>query len=134
MIAARTLSRFFLFAAMTLGTILGTSAQGGDLKPYTAAAFKDAQNQGKTVVVDFLADWCPTCRKQKPALESALHEKDFASVVAFDANYDDEEKLEKELKIPKQSTLVVFKGKNEIARKVGITQTEDIKTLIRQGL
>jgi len=31
-------------------------------QPYSAAALAEAQAQGKTVLIEFTADWCPTCQ------------------------------------------------------------------------
>ncbi|MBN1393857.1 MAG: thioredoxin family protein [Pirellulales bacterium] len=45
-------------------------------KPYSPAAFQQARNEGKTIMVDFTADWCPNCKfnswtaiERKPVLD-----------------------------------------------------------------
>jgi len=86
------------------------------------------------VVLDFHADWCSTCKKQKPILEGLLKEKEFAAVVGFVVDYDKENELRKNLKVHKQSTLVVYKGEKESSRDMGLTSIEAIKALLVKGI
>lgn len=113
---------------------VGVNAWAGDLQSYNEAAFKKAQADGKTVVLDFHADWCSTCSKQKPVLESLLNEEGFSSVVGFTVNYDKAKDLIKNLKVQKQSTLIVYKGKEEKARDMGLTDEAKIKALVMKGI
>ena len=47
------------------------SASTIDWKPYSEAALNDAVNQNKTVMLDFTADWCLTCKvNEKTVLQS----------------------------------------------------------------
>jgi len=57
-------------------------------KPYTAAAFESALASGKTVIIDFTADWCVNCKvleatilRSAPILE-VLDEKGIVSLMA----------------------------------------------------
>lgn len=38
--------------------------------PYDKAAFENAVAEGKPAIVEFFADWCPTCKTQKPVARS----------------------------------------------------------------
>lgn len=124
------LTRLVAIIAMTTGI----NAFAGDWKPYSEAAFKQAQADGKTVVLDFHADWCSTCKKQKPVLESLLQEAELEPVVGFTVDYDNASALKKSLKVQKQSTLIVYKGKSEVARNMGLTNRDEIKALIMKGI
>jgi thiol-disulfide isomerase/thioredoxin len=117
-----------------LSLVLTTGAWAAEPKPFSRAEYEQAKTQGKTVVLDFHADWCSTCAKQKPVLESLLIEKELVPVVAFTVDYDNENELKRELKIQKQSTLVVFKGKKEVARNMGLTDSAEIESLIQKGI
>lgn len=110
------------------------TASANESKPFEAAAFQQAQADGKTVLVDFAASWCPTCRKQAPVIDSLLKQEKFKDVVAFKADYDEEKDLKKALKVASQSTLVVFKGQKEAGRAAGITSPEAIGELLAKGL
>jgi thioredoxin len=115
-------------------TLLTVSVLAGEVQPYGETAFKAATSAGKTVLLDFHADWCPVCRKQGPLLESLAQEDKLKNVVVLKVDYDDERALEKQLKILSQSTLVVFKGEKEVARATGVTDKDKIRELIEKGL
>jgi thiol:disulfide interchange protein len=43
-------------------TVLAPGPAVLDWKPFSQAKLKELTSQGKTVLVDFTADWCPTCK------------------------------------------------------------------------
>lgn len=109
--------------AVVAGATLGASQAGrmdqmgqmNDLKPYTAEAVKAAMAEGKTTLLFFHAPWCPVCKAQEPKVKAQLNgaHKD---VVAFTVDYDSNVALRKELKVDKQSTLILYRGMKEVAR------------------
>lgn len=121
----------FGFAVMMT---LATSGQAADWQAYSDEAFKSAQDRGSTIVVDFHADWCSTCKKQKPILESLLKQEEFKNVVGLTANFDSAAELKKKYQVQKQSTLIVFKGAKEVSRSMGSTNESDIRATISKGL
>jgi thioredoxin 1 len=86
-----------------------------DLKPFTREAFDAAAAEGKTILVDFHAPWCPICRAQEPKVKSRLN-GDYKHVVAFRVDFDSNVPLRKEMNVAKQSTLILFQGAREVAR------------------
>lgn len=123
------------FAAITAAFMLTASGvMAGEARPFDQEAFNQAKAEGKTVLVDFHATWCPVCKKQSEAIPQVLKEEKFKDVVAFIADYDNEKALKKQLKITGQSTLVVFKGEKEVGRERGITDPETIGKLLAKGL
>lgn len=115
-------------------TITAAVASAAEPMPFNQQAFMKAKSEGKTVLVDFHADWCPVCRKQASVLPDVLKHDSYQNVVAFTANFDSEKKLEKKLKVNHQSTLVVFKGEKEVARESGVTTADGIEKLLSKGL
>ena len=123
------------FAAIALAVnIIAASALAGEIKPYNEAAFAEAKAAGKTVLLDFHADWCPVCKKQGPVLGSLVQEDKLKDIAAFKVNYDDETALKKQLKVTSQSTLIVFKGEKLVSHAVGVTDKDKIRALIEKGL
>jgi thiol-disulfide isomerase/thioredoxin len=121
---------------LTVGLLLtfATTAFAGEWQTFNQAAFDEAKAQGKTVVLDFHADWCSTCKKQKPILEGLLKEPSMSSVVGFTVDFDKATELKTTMKVQKQSTLIVFKGSNEVARQMGLTSRDEIKALFTKGI
>ena len=121
------------FAAMTVA-FTPALVFAGEAEPYNQSAFTKAKAAGKTVLVDFYADWCPVCKKQAMAIPQVLKKEKFKDVVVLTADYDTEKELKKELKVRGQSTLIVFKGKKEVGREQGITSAAAIEALLSKGL
>ena len=77
--------------------------------------------------------WCPTCRAQAPVLKQILNEPKLKELTLFVADFDTEMALRKELKVVKQSTVVVFHQGHEIARSTGETQRDALEALLSKA-
>ena len=125
--------RLFLQAGL-LATGMALAASQAAESGYDKTRFEAALAQGKPVIVDFAADWCPTCRAQKPIVEELLKEPRMQGVTLFVANFDTERALKARLRIVQQSTFVVFKGGKEVARSTGQTARQALSDLFAQAL
>jgi thiol-disulfide isomerase/thioredoxin len=109
-------SMLTVVAGATIGASqAGRMDQVNDFKAYTPEAFTAAMGTGKTTLLFFHAPWCPVCRAQEPKVKAHLN-GDHKSIVAFKVDYDSNVALRKELKVDKQSTLILYQGMNEVAR------------------
>ena len=102
--------------------------------PFSQARYEAALKARVPLIVDFSADWCPTCRRQKPIIASLAASKKFSQVTVLIANYDLEKDLEHALKIGAQSTLVVFKGGHEVSRSEGVVNRAALEAQFGQAL
>ncbi len=118
--------------ALGLG-LASLAAFAGELA-FDKAKFDAALAQGKPVIVDFSASWCPTCKQQKPIVAALMKETKLAPVTLFVADYDNETALKKQLGVSQQSTFVVFKGGKEVGRSTGQTQKQAISELFDKAL
>src|SRR5260370_19187533 len=67
--------REFLICALagSLATWLPTSvANAAERKAFDADSFAAAQSRGARILVDISATWCPTCKAQKPIIDSLV--------------------------------------------------------------
>lgn len=101
-------------------------------QPFDVQAFQDAQAAGRTIVVDVSATWCPTCKAQKPIVQAI--ERANPQLVVFDVDFDNAKAVLKQFSVRSQSTLIVFKGKNEVARSTGDTNPDSLRNLVAKGL
>ena len=76
------------------------------LEPFTQAEFSAAQKDGKPILVDIFAPWCPTCRAQKPILEELTAKPEFKDLVVLVVDFDHQTDDVRALKAQQQSTLI----------------------------
>lgn len=99
---------------------------------FTTLSFEEAQKQaakeGKLLVVDSMADWCPPCKQMDKT--TWVDEKTIAyfkdNAIAFQFDVDKDEKLARSLKIEAMPTMIVFKDGKEIDRSVGYMSTAEM--------
>ncbi len=65
--------------------------KGVEYVPFTKEAYDQAKADGKTIFLEFYANWCPTCKAQAPALEEGFSMIQSENLVAFRVNYKDTE-------------------------------------------
>ncbi|MBI3444311.1 MAG: thioredoxin family protein [Magnetospirillum sp.] len=99
---------------------------------YDAKAFTQAQEAGKSIVVDVTAPWCPTCARQKPIIQA--QETAHPALVVFEVDFDTAKDVLRQFHVQSQSTLVVFKGAKEVGRSTGETDPAALGALIAKGL
>jgi thioredoxin len=131
MVARRTLV-FALIASFAL--LCSLPAHAAEWKPFDAASFAQAQKDGKPILVDIFAAWCPVCRAQNPILTQLTRAPKFADMVVFKIDFDTQKDDVRALKATSQSTLIVYKGETEKGRSVGDTNASSIEALLDQAL
>jgi thiol-disulfide isomerase/thioredoxin len=124
---------FAALAATAAVAVLARPAQAASV-PFTAEAFRAAQAEGRTVILEVWASWCPTCRAQSPIVANLAAEPKFAEARVLRIDYDAQRDVAREFGARSQSTLIVFKGTQERGRATGITAPQDIRALLEKGL
>ncbi len=105
-----------------------------DEVPFNQTQYEQAVAAGKPVVVYLHADWCPTCRVQKPIVDRLAKDPGLKGVTIFVADFDTETQLEQSLHVAQQSTFVVFKQGHEVSRSTGQTAEQAIRATLQQAL
>ncbi len=127
--------RSLLLAVVASIALLGAlPASAAEWKPFDAASFAQAQKDGKPILVDIFAAWCPVCRAQNPILVQMTREPKFDDLVVFKVDFDNQKDDVRALKATSQSTLIVYKGETEKGRSVGDTNQASIAALLDKTL
>ena len=134
MIFTRRLFNGTLAAAALIAGGLLSPAAANTTVPFTAEAFKAAQASGSPILIEIHADWCPTCKAQKPILDKLAAEPKFKELKIFRVDFDSMKPQVKEFGANMQSTLIVFKGAAEKGRSVGETAEAPIAALLDKSL
>ncbi len=109
-------------------------AMAGEIKPYSQQEFDQLTAEGKPVLLDISATWCPTCKQQKPIIESLMKQPAYKDVTTLMIDFDANKPTLKKFKVTSQSTLVAFKGAKEVGRSVGDTNPDGIEGLIKKAV
>jgi thiol-disulfide isomerase/thioredoxin len=117
-----------VFAVSTLALF----ANAGDIKPYTQQEFDSLAQKGKSVIVHVTAPWCPTCKAQKPIVDSLSKQPNYSTVTILTVDFDSEKNILKQYKVNMQSTLIAFSGGKETSRSVGDTSPEGIEGIFKK--
>jgi thioredoxin 1 len=128
------LNRRHLLGALTITLALGSVAAAADKKPFDQSAFDAAQAAGKPILVEVSAPWCPICKAQAPILARLRSDPRFKELVSFDIDFDSQKDLLRKFNVQKQSTLIVFKGKQETGRSTGDTNAGSIEALLGKSI
>lgn len=83
-----------------------SSYVAGAYQDFSQSAYDAAIADGKTVILDFHADWCPTCRANEPIIKGVFEARADKNLVGFKVNYDTEIALKKTFNIQNQATLI----------------------------
>ncbi|RUP00030.1 thioredoxin family protein [Hyphomicrobium sp.] len=128
----KSLTQIGLAAAIIMSTALGASAS--ERKVFDEKSFAAAQAQGKPVLVDVSASWCPTCQAQKPIIDKVSADPRFKDLTIFEVDFDSRKDVLRKFDARVQSTLIVFKGGKETGRSVGSTSEQAIADLLDKAL
>jgi len=99
---------------------------------FSEEVFENAKASGKTVVVNSYEVWCGTCSKQTKILDQA--EKEFKDVVFLSYEQSKNGNIAEKLGIKFWTTIVVYKGNDEVVRIVGQTDKKIIYSAIQKGI
>ena len=116
---------------LAAAVLLAFSVLGHAAQPFDDQSFKQAQAAGKTILVDVAAPWCPTCRRQRPIVEQI--EEETPNLVVYEVDFDTAKDALRHFRVRYQSTLIVFKGTEEVGRSTGETDPTRIRALIAKG-
>jgi len=98
---------------------------------FNQSDYDKALGEGKTIFLDFYANWCPVCRGEEKDIEGGFDSLTNSNLVGFRVNYNDSEtdenenKLADEFNVPNQYTKIIIKKGEEIYRSRGETWDEE---------
>ncbi|MEA5446838.1 thioredoxin family protein [Gammaproteobacteria bacterium AB-CW1] len=120
---------------ISLAMLLPVSSMADEPPPaFTQDRFEALQQEGAVILVDVWASWCPTCRAQGEVLSDLLSEEDFAEVKKLRLDWDEQKEHAESLDAWRQSTLILYRGENEMARVVAETRESALRNFLEAAL
>ncbi|WP_019675802.1 thioredoxin family protein [Arsukibacterium perlucidum] len=117
-----------LLLTLLFALMIGSAAAAQT--PFTAEKFQQAQAEDKVILIDIYAEWCPTCRRQSKIINEYFTANPDSKIQLLTVDFDSQKDWATHFKAPRQSTLLVYKGFEQIHFSVAETSKERIfKTL-----
>ena len=133
-----TIDRRTLLLTASAAVALPGLARASGMIDYVPGMVNERLAQGETLLVDFAADWCSTCRRQERILQDLRAENPAYDTAITFIRVDWDEHglggLASALSIPRRSTLVLLRGEEELGRLVADTRREAIEDLLNLAL
>ncbi len=128
------IDRRSLMLAASATALAAMHPAGAAAQRFTQAAFEAAQAAGKPILLEVTAPWCPTCRAQQPILQKLTTDPRFRDLVFLSVDFDSQKDVLRSRERQSQSTLVVFKGRQEVGRSAGDTNEASITALVAKSI
>jgi thioredoxin 1 len=119
---------FLLFVACLAGSAFAAPAA------YDQTTFDHLLKEGKPILVEIQADWCPTCRAQAPVVADLLKTPRLKDITALRVDFDQQKDVVRAFKATLQSTLIVFRNGKEVGRSTGDTRKDSIAALLDKAI
>lgn len=116
-------SFLFLMLFFHISTVQAQDAEV-EKEPFTQERFNELREAGAVVLVDIFADWCPTCAKQQKLIQQYRTENPDNEFHILEVDFDDNKRAVRELRAPRQSTVLLFKGNEQYWYSVAETRYE----------
>lgn len=116
--------RYALTLAFSL--IFSMPALALEKEPFSQQRFDELRAGNELVLVDVFADWCSTCAKQQKILKSYLKAHPEVELNILEVNYDKDKDVVRQLRAPRQSTLLLYKGEKQYWYSVAETDKDVI--------
>ena len=123
-------TRILIAAAATLA--VAQPALAVERQPYSVAALTSAQAQGRSVLVDVAAWWCPVCRSQEAKIKRITANPQFAKLLILRLDFDKQKNEWRALGANRQATLIGYKGRQEVGRVAFQTNEAIIADLLQK--
>lgn len=127
--ATRILALIFLALALSSGRALAQDAPRKEA--FTPERFAELQEEGALILLDVFADWCPTCAIQQQVLSDFRAEHPDLPLHTLTIDFDQQKEFVRRFRAPRQSTLILYRGKDQIWFSVAETSADVIFSELR---
>lgn len=110
--------------AVCLAMAVCPVARAASEAPFTQKAFVAAQHEGKPILADISAPWCPTCATQRPILSQLMADPAFKDLIVYKVDFDTQKDVVRALGVH---------GATEKGRSTRDTDAASIKALLQKA-
>lgn len=121
---------FFRVSLAFLAVAISVPAQAAEFRKFDRAAFVAEQANGRPILVDVAAWWCPVCASQNRTIKRMVTAHEYDKLVIFRIDYDGQKPEWRSFGVAKQATLIGFRGRQEVGRIAFRTDKAEIASLL----
>ena len=121
------------FALVSSGVEAPTAQAAHTKEAFTLERFKELQEQDALILVDVFADWCPTCAIQQTVLSEYREKNPGVPLHTLTVDFDRQKEFVTHFRAPRQSTLILYRGTEELWYSVAETRAEVIVQVLNAG-
>lgn len=126
-----------VMAVTILGLVLGAAgvaAQEPEKEAFTDERFTALQEEGAVILLDVFADWCPTCAGQQEILAEYQRQNPDAPLHILTIDFDEQKQEVRRFRAPRQSTLILYRGTEQLWFSIAETRQEKIFAALNDAL
>ena len=129
----KTLLSAFLTLAVGLTLMSAPPAWAQEKEAFTPERFEALQAEGALILLDVFADWCPTCAKQQEILGAYQEEHPDVPLHILEINFDEQKEWVTKFRAPRQSTLILYRGEEQVWFNVAATSRDVIFSALNEA-
>jgi len=115
-----------LSLTLALSGLSSSALEAQTKEDFTEERFEELQAQNALILIDVFADWCPTCAEQQKVLAAFRDQHPDVPIHTLSVDFDRQKEWVKHFKAPRQSTLILFRGDEQIWFSVAETRADRI--------
>ncbi len=116
------------------GLFFGSSANALEIVDYREKAYEEAKAKDAPYAFHFYAEWCTICLAQKRAIQALENDKDLKNYTIFLVDFDFQRKIKAQYGVERQSTIILFRGGQELTRSLAVKEKEKLEEFLKKGL
>jgi thioredoxin 1 len=114
------------FAVAVLALVLAGTAAAQQKEAFSQERFEALQAENALVLVDVWAEWCGTCARQSEIIQAFRTEHPEVPLHVLTVDFDAQKRYVRRFRAPRQSTLILFRGEEQVWFSVAETKREAI--------
>ena len=116
MIRPTALARFLPGTLLAIMLVAGSAAaqEAQSEAPFTPERFAALQEEDALILLDVYADWCPVCAQQQKVLARYREANPDMAFHTLTIDFDDQKEYVRQFGAPRQSTLILYQGKERV--------------------
>ena len=122
----------FLFATF-FSLFMGIANAQTNQIQFNEQIWKEVQEKKELALIFIHADWCSTCKAQDKILDSYFQTYPQSKLKRLIVNYDTQKEWVKYFKAPRQSTIYIYKGNEQLLFSVAETNKDKIFEALKKA-